>query len=82
VGSDEITAMHEIAAPKKSEIDDVAAISRERINIRQRAEHEKAITEPGESKSVPASSITEKKPDNRGSGEKENAPQRRIYNTD
>jgi hypothetical protein len=38
----ESTDMHEIAAPKKqSDIDDVAAISRERINIRKSAEHKK-----------------------------------------
>jgi hypothetical protein len=42
--------MHEIAGAKKSDVDDVAAISRERINIRKRAEHEKATTEPGKSK--------------------------------
>jgi hypothetical protein len=39
-----------LRAQKKSDIDDVAAISRERMKIRQRAEHEKAITEPGKSK--------------------------------
>jgi hypothetical protein len=39
-----------LRAPTISDIDDVAAISRERINIRKRAEQEKAITEPGKSK--------------------------------
>jgi hypothetical protein len=50
--------MHGFAGPKKHGIDDVAAISRERMNIRKRAEHEKAITEAGKSKSVQASNIT------------------------
>jgi hypothetical protein len=49
--TDEPTDMHEIAGPQnKYDIDDVAAISRERINIRKRAEHKKTITETGKSK--------------------------------
>jgi hypothetical protein len=48
--TDEITVMYEFAAPTQTDIDGVAAISRERIKMRERAEHEKAITEPGKSK--------------------------------
>jgi hypothetical protein len=48
--TDEITEMHEFTGRKRADIDDVAAISRERIKIRKRAEHEKAITEPGKLK--------------------------------
>jgi hypothetical protein len=49
--TDEITDMHEMSGPQQEyNIDDVAAISRERINIRKRAEHQQTITEPGKSK--------------------------------
>jgi hypothetical protein len=39
-----------LRAEKKSDIDDVVAISRETINIKKRAEHKKTISEPGKSK--------------------------------
>jgi hypothetical protein len=48
--TDEIMGMREFRGSKKSDIDDVAVISRARINISKRAEHKKAITEPGRSK--------------------------------
>jgi hypothetical protein len=49
--TDDITGMHEIAgSQEKYDFDDVAERSRERINIRKRAEQKKIITEPGKSK--------------------------------
>jgi hypothetical protein len=43
---------------------------------------EKPNLNPVKQISILARSITERKPDTRGSGEHENAPQTRIYNTD
>jgi hypothetical protein len=45
-----LRACMKLRAQKRSDTDDVAAISRERIDIRKRAEHKKTITEPGKSK--------------------------------
>jgi hypothetical protein len=75
---------YEIAAPKKSDTDHVAGISREKMD--KRREHDAGKPKLNRIKQIfiLAWSITKRKPDIRRSGEKdkENAPQHKIRKTD
>jgi hypothetical protein len=80
---DEIAAMNEIARPENHLTSMMSRRYLEKESIYAKGQNrKKPELNRVNQKSIRAESITERKLDNRRSGEKENAPQRWIYNTD
>jgi hypothetical protein len=63
-------------------MNEIARISREKMDKRKNARHRKAKTKVSKTNIRITWSITERKPDIRRSGDKENAAQRKIHMTD
>jgi hypothetical protein len=79
----EIAGAYEIAGLPKKLKPSMSRVYPERKWTKERRHHtEKRNLNRPKQKSILSGSITKRKPDIRGSGEKENAPQRKINKTD